>query len=313
MSKIEQKKKTNKLNHFISASDTHLYKNSLRDTRDTYYLDYTFLSHRNSLSSAGVRDCLQQKDYLFDLRKTLELNLEILKNTFEIIPESDIKNETLQVFTNFLARYNKKKELHRLLTEQKSKILIEKQIVEELKRKMEENFDCYNEKIKDNEDNMDSKEEHFQIIQKKLKEVEIYVHRNSNIQRTHLAQKYLNFKMNDFLQYNTNLKKRQFLLSKEITRIKDNMLNVKQENLGIIEETNEMNTETKKEEENLSKNKEISEYIDKFKKQIKIVQMRMRLLKNYSDNLSKELKSLKLDTKSNIFLSKSIYLYRFIY
>lgn len=313
MSKIEQKKKTKKNTHFISASDTHLYKTSLRDTRDTYYLDYTFLSHRNSLSSAGVRDRLQQKDYLFDLRKTLELNLDILKNTFEIIPESDIKKETLQVFSKFLAQYNKKKELHKLLTEQKSKILIEKQIVEELKRKMEETFDCYNEKIKDNEDNMDSKEEHFQIMQKKLKEVEIYIHRNSNIQRTHLAQKYLNFRMNDFLQSNTNLKKREFLLTKEITGIKDNMLNVKQENMGIIEETNELNTETKKEEENLSKNKEISEYIEKFKKQIKIVQMRMRLLKNYSDSLSKELKSLKLDTKSNIFLFKSIYLYRFIY
>ena len=51
---------------------------------------------------------------------------------------------------------------------QLSKILIEKQIVEELKRKMQENFDCYNDTIKDNEENMDGKEEHFQIMQKKL-------------------------------------------------------------------------------------------------------------------------------------------------
>ena len=290
MSTQEIKKPQSNYNHLISASDTNIYKNSMRDTRDTYYLDYTFLSHRNSLSSTKLGDTIVQKDYLFDLQKTLELNMEILKSTI------DEKNK--EKYNQMISTFKAKKDLHTRITEQKSKILIEKQIVEELKRKMQENFDCYNDTIKDNEENMDGKEEHFQIMQKKLKEVEIYIHRNSSNQKTSLEKKFYPFKMSEFLLANTHLKRKKLNLSKEIDEIKKNIENIKTENNGIIEET-KANNNTLEDENN---NKEIQEYISRFKKQIHILQMRMKLLKNRFESMTKTIHSVQLNP--NLFKEK---------
>lgn len=292
MSTQDIKKPQSNYNHFISASDTNIYKNSLRDTRDTYYLDYTFLSHRNALSSTKLGDTIVQKDYLYDLLRTLELNMEILKNTI------DDKNK--EGYNKMISTYKEKKDLHSRINKQKSKILIENQIVEELKRKMQENFDCYNDTIKDNEENMDGKEEHFQIMQKKLKEVEIYIHRNSSNQKTPLEKKFYPFKMNEFLLANTHLKRKKLNLSKEIEEIKKNIENIKMENNGIIEETKGNNNTL--EDENTNNNKEIQEYISKFKKQIHIVQMRMKLLKNRFESMTKTINSVQLDP--NLFKEK---------
>ena len=178
---------------------------------------------------------------------------------------------------------NRKKSLIKAITAEKSKILIGNQIIEEIKRKNAEDIEDYNEKIREDEENMESKEEHFQIMQKKLKEVEIYVHRNSNT-RTILGRRYSNWKMNEFIESNTNYHSNKISLQKEIEQIKKNITEVQNENRIYYAEIakdadNESNIKN-------SNDKQINDYISKYKKQIYIIETRMKLLCSAFKNMS---------------------------
>ena len=147
------------------------------------YLDYTFLSHRNSLSLRPSLsfNSINATNYLFDLKKTLELNLQLLEQTIKMKYNKTDLNEVFQNFKNKIeGKNNKKKEI----IDKCSKILIENQIIEELKRKIEENNDYYQEKIIELETNSTNKDEYLKTFEKKLFEIEIYIQKHTkNIKR----------------------------------------------------------------------------------------------------------------------------------
>lgn len=274
---MSKKPKIPKLNHIVSASDTNIYKHNT-------FLDYTFHSHRNRIKNPtlSARNTHQQKEYLFDLRNTLEINIEILKSTIDSLPYNNSNSPKLSI-AKVINSLNRKKSLIKAITAEKSKILIGNQIIEEIKRKNAEDIEDYNEKIREDEENMESKEEHFQIMQKKLKEVEIYVHRNSNT-RTILGRRYSNWKMNEFIESNTNYHSNKISLQKEIEQIKKNITEVQNENRIYYAEIakdadNESNIKN-------SNDKQINDYISKYKKQIYIIETRMKLLRSAFKNMS---------------------------
>ena len=272
---MSKKPKIPKLNHIVSASDTNIYKH-------TTFLDYTFHSHRNRIKNPtlSARNNHQQKEYLFDLRNTLEINIEILKSTIDSLPYNKRNSPQLSI-EKVMNTFNRKKSLIKAITAEKSKILIGNQIIEELKRKNAEDIENYNEKIREDEENMESKEEHFQVMQKKLKEVEIYVHRNANT-RTILGRRYANWKMNEFLELNTNYHSNKLSLQKELEQIKKNITDLQNENRIYYAEI------AKDDESNIknSNDKQINDYISKYKKQIYIIETRMKLLRNAFKNMS---------------------------
>ena len=78
------------------------------------YLDYTFLSHRNSLSLRPSLsfNSINAINYLFDLKKTLELNLQLLEQTIKMKYNKTDLNEVFQNFKNKIeGKNNKKKEI----------------------------------------------------------------------------------------------------------------------------------------------------------------------------------------------------------
>ena len=274
---MSKKPKIPKLNHIVSASDTNIYKHNT-------FLDYTFHSHRNRIKNPtlSARNTHQQKEYLFDLRNTLEINIEILKSTIDSLPYSNSNSPKLSI-AKVINSLNRKKSLIKAITAEKSKILIGNQIIEEIKRKNAEDIEDYNEKIREDEENMESKEEHFQIMQKKLKEVEIYVHRNSNT-RTILGRRYSNWKMNEFLESNTNYHSNKISLQKDIEQIKKNITELQNENqLYYAEIAKDADNESNIKNSN---DKQINDYISKYKKQIYIIETRMKLLRSAFKNMS---------------------------
>ena len=224
------------------------------------YLDYTFLSHRNSLSLRHSLpfNSINATNYLFD---------EIFQNLKKKIEEKNTK----------------KKDIMHLC----SKILIENQIIQELKRKIEENNDYYQEKVIEFETNSTNKDEYIKTFEKKLTEVEIYIQKHSK--NKHLKyEKYKNWKLNDFLNIHNSLIKKKNILQKDLIIIKKTINDLKKENDEIIiENKNDIaklslpknTTETK-----------VNEYINKYKKQIFILENRMNVLKNYFTQINSDFK-----------------------
>ena len=100
---------------------------------------------------------------LSDLENTLDLNIQILKTFYQSSTpvKSLLTNEStlIEAIDKIKKLYLKKKELFNQLKEKKSKSLIELQIYAEKKRKIEELKDVYQDKIEENEEGLNSKEE----------------------------------------------------------------------------------------------------------------------------------------------------------
>jgi hypothetical protein len=212
--------------------------------------------------------------------------MELMQNLIDD-KDSQGKKEIIQALKNIRKKFTEKKELKETFSKIKGKILIEKQIIEELKRKNEENNEYYKEQIKEYEENRDNKDEYLKIFEKKLKEVEIYIHKNTKKGNSKFEY-YKNFKMNDFIEQNTDLICRKEELSKEIAQIKASIEDVEHENRNYRSELSftEVPKELSKKED---KTKNIYSY---YKNHVKIIEDRIKSLRNCYNNLNGNLKNL---------------------
>ena len=262
----------------------------------TSYLGYTFMSHRNNLSSTNFNlDFQKPKNYLFDLTQTFEINAELLSETLKNIKDKKKRDELILLFNDIRNKYHNKKALRKKVNERKSKLLIEMQIFSEVKRKKEEIAEYYKEQIKENEENNYSEEEYIRVFQKKLKEVEIYIRKQTRDLSEGIYIKYQTWKLKDFLEESDILNKKREELKKDITSICKNINDIKKENKLFKEEF--ILTENDKKKINQEEEKRIKLYIKKYKNQITIITMRIKLLNHYFGNLNKALKYLNLDKK----------------
>ena len=285
-------KKGKIVKHMISNSEANV---SRRMT--TSYLGYTFMSHRNNLSSTNFNiDFQKPKNYLFDLSQTFEINAELLSEALKNLKDKKKSDELILLFNNIRNKYHNKKALRKKVNERKSKLLIEMQIFSEFKRKKEENAEFYKEQIKENEENYYSKEEYIRVFQKKLKEVEIYIRKQTRDLLDERYVKYQNWKLKEFLEESDLLNKKREELKKDISNIYKNINDVKKENKLFREEF--YLTENDKKKINQEEEKRIKLYIKKYKNQIRVITMRIKLLKHCFNNLNKTLKYLNLNKKN---------------
>jgi hypothetical protein len=189
---------------------------------------------------------------------------------------------------NIKLKFDKKKELKGEISKIKGKLLIENQIHEEIKRKIDENDEYYKDQLKEIEENLDNKEEYIKIFEKKLKEVEIYVQKNTKNLTNSKFEVYKDFKINDFIITNTDLCKKKDQIEKDIIRIKKEGEQIRSENKNYLQETlnSEMDCSFGKGEQS----NKIKQWVESYKNQIKIIEMRNSLLKNYFTNMTSRLK-----------------------
>ena len=219
-----------------------------------------------------------KKQNLYDLEKTLDINIEILKNYFKntttamtLLNQDTQITEKLEKIINKLKR---KKEIINQIKEKKSKNLIQLQINLENKRKLEETLEKCKESLFDNEDAVNNKDEYVKLFQKKFVEDEIYLKRiTAEMADTKKKKYYQNYKMDNFLILNTNLNKKKQKIIESITKYDEDKKNLKIENQNIKkEEINEHNKdeenekEIKNEKQNIKKNNKIIE--EKYKHMI---------------------------------------------
>ena len=183
----------------------------------------------------------------------------------------------------------KKEEFYKKKQKIKGKILIEKQIQEEFKRKIEENELYFKDQLKSSEDKNLIKDEYITLFLRKLKEVDIFTDRNSKIIGSGF-EKYYNFRIADFVEQNTKLFHRKGLLYLDLEEINNNIEEVKQQNKYFkIEERIYLNN---KQNNKNSLDYKTQQFIQNYQKNCRIVSMRIKLLKNCIKNMSKTIRFL---------------------
>ena len=240
-----------------------------------------------------------KKQNLYDIEKTLDINIEILRNYFKTTTSAmTLLNQDQQIINNLekIIKINKKKEeLLNKIKEKKSKNLIQLQICLEHKRKLEETVEKYKDSLFDNEDAVNNKDEYVKLFQKKFVEVEIYLKRVTNdLPDVKKKKYYQNYKMDNFLLLNTNLNKKKQKIIEDISKYDEEKKKLKLENESIKKEEviehkkdDENENEIKIEKKNLKKKNELVE--EKYKKLIEDKNNRIKKLKNFlNDNKSIE-------------------------
>jgi len=212
--------------------------------------------------------------------------MELIQNLIDD-KNSQVSNDIMQALKNIRKKFEEKREFKENVSKTKGKILIEKQIIEELKRKIEENNEYYKEQIKEYEENRDNKDEYLKIFEKKLKEVEIYIHKNTKKGNSKFEY-YKNFKMNDFIEQNTDLICRKDELAKEIAQVKASIERVENENNNY---RNEFSFVEHPEEHPAKENKTKKIY-SYYRNHVKIIEDRIKSLRNCYNKLNANLKHL---------------------
>ena len=237
---------------------------------------------------------------LSDLENTLDLNIQILKTFYQSpkpIQNNKTTNETtiIDSIDNLKKSYLKKKALFNQLKERKSKSLIELQIYAEKKRKIEEMKDLYQDKIQENEEGLKGKEEVIKKVQKRLKEVEVYIHKlTSNMPDKKRQKYYQDFTIADFLDVNNDYARQKDLLTKKVEEMKNDLQATIDENklykIKNNEEKNKTNdtTEIKIMDTKNANEEKLKKLAEKYQFKIELENSRINLLKNALEKMNQQ-------------------------
>jgi len=253
-----------------------------------------FLINNNNNKNNGKKELCKHDDqdiniktYLKDLKKTFDLNVEIIAK----VCNKDKK--IIEIINQINKKIKNKEEMQEKIEKIKGVMIIEKQIQSEHIRKIGENEECFKEQINLSLDKLTMKDEYIIILMKKLKELEIYSKRKSSIIGSGF-EKHKDFKVADFIDYNTKYLQQKNLFLSEIEASKNNIEKIKSENNIIKEDQEKINNNKNKykhKDENLQK------YIKYYDYNCDIIASRIKLLKNIFKQISKKYFFIKVSPK----------------
>jgi len=289
-----------------------IISNSFRDNhkKDETFISSTSRINMNNSSTGfirmnGVSNLLNRNyttSHLSDLKKTFILNIDILKQYIKSNNNPiNIDNQIISLLNSILENRKKKEKIIEKIKEKKSKLLIDNQINSEKKRKNEERRFYLRDKIKESEERIDGKEEYTKVLHKKMREVEIYIHKNTiNMKDIFRKKKYQTFSMFNFIETNNDLIRHKRDLKKQIETNKNNYNAELEENKKIKEE--EKKEMEKKKNNTRDKNDEakIKNLSERYKKKIKLMTLRLNLLKSTYKKVNKRIKILKIGTLNQL-------------
>lgn len=259
-------------------------------------------SERPRKKNIQIKPKSNPENRLSDLEKTLDINIQIIKTYYgsSTPVKSKLTNESaiISSIDKIKKLYLQKKELFNTLKEKKSKSLIESQIYAEKKRKIEEMKEVYQIKIIENQEGLNGKDENIKKLQKRLKEVEIYIHKFTLNLPDKIRQRYYQeFVMNDFLDINTDLARKKDLMSKNVESIRNSLQAAINENKLYKNKTNEEKTNNSsninieseiKKSESKENDEGIKRLSEKYNNKIELMNSRINLLKNTLQKINEQ-------------------------
>ena len=165
------------------------------------------------------------------------MNQEIIN---KIIPCLTLKEEEKQKLLNSISTiykyFNNKKEYRQNIKNLSGKILMNKQIIEEIKRRKDDNIFFYADQIHNMEGSVTKKGGAVKMFQKKFKEVEIFIQRESKSpEYEEKYGKWKSFTIIPFMKKNEDLLKRKCFYEQEVNELKGKIDLIEKDNNNIKE------------------------------------------------------------------------------
>jgi len=166
---------------------------------------------------------IQIQHHIYDLEKTISLNQDMIN---KVIPSLYISQENKKILLNKIEKiykyYNNKQEYRFKIKNINSKILMNKQIIEEIKRRKDEILFMHKDQINNMEHSVNKKGNTVKSSQKKFKEVEIFIQRESKKEENlEKYGKWKTFTLIPFMKKNEELLKRKFYYETQIKKLKE--------------------------------------------------------------------------------------------
>ena len=176
------------------------------------------------------------------------LNQDIIT---KIIPTLDLKenekNKLLNSLSKIFKYFNYKKENRQTIKDINGKILMNKQIIEEIKRRKDENLFFYKDQINNMEASVNKKGGGVKMFQKKFNEVEIFIQRECKTpENVEKYGKWKSFTLIPFMKKNEDLLKRKYFYEQETKKIKEKIDLIEKENNSIKESKEKMKNKENK-------------------------------------------------------------------
>ena len=266
------------------------------------------------------------QQHISDLENTVLINQECINKMIPVLElKQNEKNKLISNINKISNFFNEKKKIRKKINEINSKMLINKQIIEEIKRRRDEGYLMYKDQMSNLSESVTKKSSLVKQFQKKFSEVEIFIQRecqsDENIDQ---YGKWKTFTVIPFMKKNEDILKKKCFYEEEVNNKKKCIENLEKEN-NLLKETIENNknninngnainnnniniiNETK---ENNELNK-IKEYYDKVidlnKKKIELMKCRLNIISdiNFKKSIIPTFKSKNpisnLDININLF------------
>ena len=158
----------------------------------------------------------------------------------------------------------------------------------------------FDDQIKASEEKGNIKIEYIAVLLGKLKEIDIFTARNSKIIGSGF-EKYKNFRISDFIETNTNLYHLKGKYYMDIHELINNIDQVRQENIFYkFEQKNIINKKYNNNKNNINYKTKL--FIDNYKRNCRVISMRIKLLTNCLKNMTKTIQFLNVpeELKNNL-------------
>ena len=203
----------------------------------TFYegIDYTFRKNFDLLFNKEKKEEvnhlkhrkneIQMQQHIFDLEKTISLNQEIINKVITTLNLSEKEQKSLlNKVEKIYIYFNNKQEYRYKMKNIQSKILMNKQIIEEIKRRKDEIVFIHKDQINNMQNSVTKKGNAVKQFQKKFKEVEIFIQRESKKEENlEKFGKWKNFTLIPFMRKNEELLKRKYFYEVEIKNRNENL------------------------------------------------------------------------------------------
>lgn len=178
---------------------------------------------------------IYNENYLYDLNKTMQINLKMILDITKIL-DMNQKNKNLiikriKIISKIFDKYQS---LRKEMLNIKSKNLVNYQIYGEIKRRIGETTKFYDDRINDINNAINKKLIYLKKDQKKFKEIQIYIRRESQNYFKY-KKMYANFLINPFILENESLIRYKNKLNEDLD-IKNNIINALNNEIVEIKE-----------------------------------------------------------------------------
>jgi len=253
-------------------------------------IDYAFKNHKNAIISKNKNKI---DEYLFDIVQTWKINIELLSNFIENSDKfsSQQKENLAEKIKCLMNLVEHKKNLKNEKQKISGKLLIDQQILEEFKRRNQENSAYFKEQIEEYQEILDKKEEFVKQFEKKFNEVQIYVQRQVKSCKNPDFDYLGNYEILNFINDNETLNKTKNNLQEEIRNIRHELANLTMENSGLKKLNESNSTVIDNENSQSNGNSQLSSIIQNYKKKIVKADQRNRELRAKLEILNTQLKN----------------------